>query len=733
MMKKWLFSIGLWLSACLTMSAQTFVSESQMQHDLLQMLADFTQYMKADYQACVEPNSVGEACGCFRSNNTMRSNEDGVRSNADMSMVCAFLCRYAKGRVVLPQGVTWDDIELMARHSLVFAYSTHKANRLKACADRRYWGSTNRRDRVWESSLWAMSVAYSAWFQWDNLTKQQHTYIYNLLRAECQYELERDIPTGYRGDTKAEENGWEACVLAATLGLFPDDELAPQWFDRMRAFAVNSYSHKRDAHNRTIIDPDRDTVRVCDLYHGPNLYDDYTLQNHDYFHTSYQNSVIQELGEAAIALRLFQGEQQRWHSRSLVHHNREVCDSVLYWLALSDGELTMPNGNDWSLFLYDQITSYSTMACLMRDSDALLLENRAYQMIAHRQKTTGDGSWLLRSDIGARRMGVQAHRVMMTWLLHHLWPTADLQPATWDDFRQRYSRAKYFNSQNIVRASTPSRFTCFSWSQGLKSYTGYIVPHTPDDQPFDPSAQNLIVPYKAHNTGNLLGWYDVEGCKTNAVAVTDGTYRLQGDAWVMNGRLLCNDSALDHRFAIYSTPGNAVVYVDEVRARRDVTVLRERGGLLAVSTDECTKLRRELYHGMNIDNVFGFVARPAGMAAFGQRQECNSVMTTPLYIFCSDSVRHYRPGDVVGRRQVVYYSHTDTTTTRQLSQQLTELTAPEGWRATVCSDPDGTVYLLVTNFSGADTAHVSGYIPQLRRRYSIDLSLPQGHSHTAIL
>ena len=28
---------------------------------------------------------------------------------------------------------------------------------------------------------------------------------------------------------------------------------------------------------------------------------------------------------------------------------------VLNWLALADGELAMPNGNDWSLFLYDQI------------------------------------------------------------------------------------------------------------------------------------------------------------------------------------------------------------------------------------------------------------------------------------------------------------------------------------------------------------------------------------------
>ena len=107
--------------------------------------------------------------------------------------------------------------------SLVFAYSTHKANKLKVCSGGNYWGSVSNADHIWESSLWAMSVAYSAFFQWDKLSDAQRNYIYQLLKAECNYELERSIPTGYAGDTKAEENGWEADILAATLGMFPDD------------------------------------------------------------------------------------------------------------------------------------------------------------------------------------------------------------------------------------------------------------------------------------------------------------------------------------------------------------------------------------------------------------------------------------------------------------------------------------------------------------------------------
>ena len=171
-----------------------------MKDDLLQMLANFSTYMKYDFQECTSPNSANEACGCFRGENTMGNDERGVRPNADLSMVCAFLAKYGKGKVTLPAGVSWSDIEQMAMKSLVFAYSTHKANKLKVCANNAYWGSVSTSDQVWESSLWAMSVAYSAFFQWDSLSEQQKTYIYNLLKAECNYELYRSIPRRRRTD-----------------------------------------------------------------------------------------------------------------------------------------------------------------------------------------------------------------------------------------------------------------------------------------------------------------------------------------------------------------------------------------------------------------------------------------------------------------------------------------------------------------------------------------------------
>ena len=733
-----------------------FVSEATMKQDLLQMLANFSQYMVNDFQECEYPNDKGEPCGCFKGENTMANDERGVRPNADLSMICAFLVKYGKpANVALPAGVTWEKMEDMARKSLVFAYSTHKANRLKVCKGNNYWGSVSNADHVWESSLWAMSVAYSAFFQWDKLSDTQKSYIYALLKAECNYELERGIPTGYAGDTKAEENGWEADVLAATLGLFPDDALAPKWFERLREFAINSYSHPSDQTNTTVIDAWYDTKTIADLYKGQNLYDDYSLQNHNLFHTSYQNVVQQELGEAALALKLFQQGlhgTETWKTNALMHHNQEVQDSILNWLALPDGELAMPNGNDWSLFLYDQITSYSTLACFLQDPHALMLENMAYKYIQARQKTTPDGSWLLRADVGARRMGVEAHRVMMTYLMHDILSTAKLTPTQWDKFNKTYSKAKLIPCQNIVRASTDDRFTCFSWSEGLKSYTGYFAANSPDKN-------KIVVPYRANNTGNILGWYEVQGKRTNATPVVKGNYLLEGNSYVMNGELNTNDGTLNHRFVLYSTPKNALIYLDYVTANAPATITAAKGGLLAISTDELMATSRTLYYKgatttkqqttdgsqmltfkspwVNIDNELGVIrtvdngqltvdssmrsVRNKATAnyqlstvncqlkiAFGDRTANNSIYTSKLYPLYSDTPRKVEAGEVVDARNLVYYSRINAKQTEKMASKLVSLKdkLPEGWNGVIVPDA-GCTYLLISNFKGDTDCQLS--------------------------
>lgn len=703
------------IASCLLIaSSATHAAVSPTFDEALQMLADFTPYLYNSYQTIDEHNSNDEPMATFRGENTMGNNEQGVRHNADLSMICAFLCKYAKGKVVLPEGISWDSLATMAMHTLTYSYSTHKANRLFPCKGGQYWGSVSERDHAWESSLWAMSVAYSAFFQWDKLNAQQRDYIYKMLKAECNYELERSIPTNMEGDTKAEENGWECDVLAVTLGLFPDDKLAPRWFDRLREFAINSYSHESDKNLTQIIDPDYDTKTVANLYRGANLYPDYTLQNHNYFHTSYQNVVAQELGEAALALQLFQQELHgttKWYTNALMHNIDAVNKRVLYNLALRDGELAMPNGNDWSLFLYDQITSYSTASCFLRDTDALMLEQQALQQIKARQKTTTDGSWLLRPDVGARRMGVEAHRVMMTWLMHHIRPTTDLQPTTWDDFLARYSKAKHYKLQDVVTASSADRFACFSWSKGLKSYTGYFAP-TSETQ------NNIVVPFRANNTGNFIGWYEVEGRRTDAADKWHKAETFTGNMYMIQGRLDTNGGALANNYCMLVTWDNVIIYFDIVRALEDATITKERGGLLAISTDPFTRTTRSLVYNnythtdtggdmlfcfqtdwVSIDETVSVLARHhsrPNIMAFGDKGNNNSILTSRLYASYSDERREVKQGDVVDARCFAYYSNTGNEATQNLNSELKPIKSmSKGWRGWSITDTNGFTYAII--------------------------------------
>ena len=694
-----------------------FVPEAEMMQDLLQMLTDHLVYMKSLYTPCVSPTSQGEDCGFFKDTEGSNNDEKVVRPNADFSMICAFLYKYAKDKTVLPEGLTWNEVMEMAVKSLIWGYSSHKANKFKVTSRNAYWGSTSTSDNTWESSLWAMSLCYSAYFLKDELTDAQRAYIYNMVKAECNYELGRSIPTGYAGDTKAEENGWEADILACALGLYPDDALAARWFDRLRDFAINSYSQADDAQNQNVIDPDYDQKTVASYYKGQNLYDDYTLQNHNLFHTSYQNVVMQELGEAHLAMLLFQGDNVKWKTNALMHNQQHVMDDVLNWLALADGELAMPNGNDWSLFLFDQITSYSTMACFLRDKNALLLENMAYKFIKARQKTTTDGSWLLRSDVGSRRMGVEAHRVMMTYLMHVAASTADLQPATWEAFSREYQEARLFRSQNIVRASSKDRFVTFSWSTGLSSYTGYFTDTTPD-------RNKIICPFRANNTGNILGWYNVSGKGTNAAPVVSGIYHLNDNAFTMNGRLNTNDATLENSFVLAATRGNAVVYMNHVKGLQSGTITGRRGGLLAITTDEFTRPLRTLYYAngstqtsgksttrfesswANIDNSIGVVTLGGtGQMAFGEQANNNSILCSKFYPLYSAKSESFTKGKVVDRSVVIYYSKVDSAQTAKLAEQAVPLTEmlPNGWNGLIVSDPDGERNLILANLAGGSS------------------------------
>lgn len=547
-------------------------SDNEVKRACITSLARFMQYASAIYQEN-GTNANGEAIGFFSANSAGKSNEDGVRTNADLAMVSAFVALHGEEwNVSLPNGLTRDDLQRMSLSAFRFAVGTHRANQWLACTDGQHWGSAVGHHQ-WESSLWAMSVAFAGKLLDEQalLTVHDKEGLRHLLVSEADFELSRKVPTGFKGDTKAEENGWEANVLACALALMPAHDHAAQWEEAMNRFGFNCYTVDADANDETRLEG----KMAKEWYEGTNLYPDFTLQNHDYFHTSYQNVVMQEQAESLLATWLL-GNKKLNLRRTLTWHWQEVWDKVLVELALVDGELAMPNGNDWSMFLYDQLPAYAAMATLMQNSDARMLEMRCLDQLLLRQQTTNDGSYMLNADIGPRRMGVTAHRVMMTYLLHDL-GLKEVKAAEWDDFVARYSQAKVLKHQNIVRGMSKDRFTCLSWSTGLRNCTGIIVPNTLQHC-------KIMIPYKEGCGGNLMGRITNIPPQWNV--------NVRGGEWTVRG------SVDGKPYAIFSTAGNAVVVIG-------------RPLFMAISMDPFTCETRNLQQGTgwaNIDDAVGFVS-----------------------------------------------------------------------------------------------------------------------------
>lgn len=189
-----------------------------------------------------------------------------------------------------------------------------------------------------------------------------------------------------------------------------------------------------------------------------------------------------------------------------------------------------------------------------------------------------------------------------------------------------------------------------------------------------------------------------------------------------------NDGTLNNRFAIYSTPGNAVIYTDYVRANAAATITKDQGGLMAISTDEMTRTKRTLYfdnaknqetgmthkqsdgsqfltmntNWVNIDNALGVINVDGKTMGFGNRANNNSVNTSKLYASYSDKSKDVKAGDIVDKRNIIYYSNVNAESTRKLMQKtisLKEMVA-EGWNGVIATDPDGASYMLLSNFCG---------------------------------
>ena len=702
------FSKLVFLAFCLTISfglasAQTHptalnsdaVPEATVKATIREMLAKHLPYAESKF----EPSA-----GYFGNG---RSVEHGARTNADYALIYAFIYKKCQDQT-LPNGITFETVKKHALAAIRYSYNTHKTGTVN-CTDGIKWGI------VWESSLWCTSTAFASWLMADELTAADKVAIKKMVMAEADYNLSRTIPTAIASDTKAEENGWDTNILAIAAALYPEEKNAQAWTLRCKQFAMNTYSVDADLYRK---DPVKDLVDgkpIADWYIGGNLFPDYALENHNFFHTSYLNIPIQEMSESLLAYKAVQNQTKPTFPipNALKHNVKNVWNSMLKEFIMADGILAMPNGNDWSMYIYDELGTYSALACIYRDPDALMLESMVLKYAKMRQATTTDGSFLLNPDVAERRMAVTARRLVFAYLYHDYFPTSGMVATKWADFSKQHEATKLLPYNGIIRSSNENKYVTFSWFQSqdgtsYKSYMGMVSPN-------DMNNSNLIFPLKTGNMGNFTGYTDVSGYTRNASLVSN-TYAMFPKSFSTTGKLSVTTSSMLKYLSFYSTPGNATIYHEDLVGSVSGTMTKDGGLMQGITTDVLTQPTRTLYYAggsvssngstistipgnwVNVDNVYGMVVNGGSGIAFGEKELSTSVYVSRLYGSYTTTSKTFTSGQVVFSRSSIVYPKVTAATTQKLAEKEKYPTVATGWKATAAEDPDGRRYLLISNF-----------------------------------
>lgn len=232
----------------------------------------------------------------------------------------------------------------------------HKANG----GNFRSWGDD------WQAAHWAFYAGYTAWLYWDELSAEDQALIKNMIIHEANrfcntnavYWKTANGNELYEGDSKIEEDGWNAELLNLAAEMFPKHENAPLWEYRfieyqLAAFAIPSMTQSNEMiHGRA----------AKDWIFGYNVNENGTVINHGIVHPTYNaastgvnTSLVNSLLHEEIPLAAKYNLDRLYEGLSKVDFKVEDGYKEPGGTIYRDGsyEIYCPQGNDWGGEIYD--------------------------------------------------------------------------------------------------------------------------------------------------------------------------------------------------------------------------------------------------------------------------------------------------------------------------------------------------------------------------------------------
>lgn len=240
-------------------------------------------------------------------------------------------------------GVSTDDATDITLKLIRSGAYRHKANTSDASGHTANispgWGD------AWQSALWAAYTGAAGWMMWDKLDEEDRHLLEKMVTYEADrflnysvpYYKDRDGNIMFKGDSKAEENAWNAMILQVAMVMMPENPHWAGWMNKNIELELSACARPEDVHSTAVIDG----RRLGEVLGGSNYNSDGTVINHGITHPDYMvcnslfNALLFMMAGRPVPAAAFYNED--------IIYKR--LDSLIYKPATAD--VHYPSPNDW--------------------------------------------------------------------------------------------------------------------------------------------------------------------------------------------------------------------------------------------------------------------------------------------------------------------------------------------------------------------------------------------------
>ncbi len=160
---------------------------------------------------------------------------------------------------------------------------------------------------AWQSAHWAAFAGFAGWLMWDALTPTDREYVRRMVEDEANRFNSYAVPY-YRdetgallspGDTKAEENAWNAQLLHVATAMMPKHPNYVTWMRKSIELELSATARPRDVEGTTVVNG----RTLAEWLNGSNANSDGTMVNHNRLHPDYMETIALT-SHAALAYSL---------------------------------------------------------------------------------------------------------------------------------------------------------------------------------------------------------------------------------------------------------------------------------------------------------------------------------------------------------------------------------------------------------------------------------------------